>query len=150
VSVTGWPAGHAHRRREGARPADRRAIHQRNKDVSDLTRRQKFGRTRAKVFNDYGAWLCEDGAGEIPLMNQQGGFWNTQRIAAAPKGTIERISLAFGTGLTEHLLNVNLSSNPAPRRSLARPAAATSSRRSRSPRISSRTCPARHAAYRHG
>ena len=81
------------------------AIHQRNKDVSDLTRRQTFGRTKSRVFDDYGQWLCEDGAGEIPLMNQQGGFWNVQRIAAAPKGTIARISLAMGSGLTEHILN---------------------------------------------
>jgi peptidoglycan hydrolase-like protein with peptidoglycan-binding domain len=81
------------------------AIEQRDKDVSDLTRRHTFGRTRSRVMNDYGQWLCEDGAGEIPLMNQQAGFWNVQRIAAAPKGSIERISLAMGSGLTEHILN---------------------------------------------
>jgi peptidoglycan hydrolase-like protein with peptidoglycan-binding domain len=81
------------------------AIYQRSRDVSDLTRRQKFGRVRSRVFNDYGTWLCEDGAGEIPVMNQQAGFWNVQRIAAAPKGRIERISLAMGSGLTQHVLN---------------------------------------------
>jgi peptidoglycan hydrolase-like protein with peptidoglycan-binding domain len=84
------------------------AIEQRDKDVADLTRRQAFGRTRSRVMNDYGQWLCEDGAGEIPVMNQQGGFWNVQRIAAAPKGSIERISLAAGTGLTEHILNQSI------------------------------------------
>lgn len=84
------------------------AIHQRQREIADLTRTQRFGRTRSKVFNDYGAWLCEDGAGEIPLMNQQAGFWNVQRIAAAPKGGIDRITLAMGSGLTEHLLNVAL------------------------------------------
>ena len=88
------------------------AIHQRNRDFADLTRREKFGRRRSKVFNDYGQWLCEDGAGEIPLMNLQGGFWNVQKIAAAPKGTIERISLACGTGLTEAILNDNLGPTP--------------------------------------
>jgi hypothetical protein len=81
------------------------AIHQRNKDVSDLTRRQRFGRRNDKIFDAYGTILCEDGAGELPLMNQQGGFWNVQRVAGGPKGSIERIALALGTGLTEHLLN---------------------------------------------
>jgi peptidoglycan hydrolase-like protein with peptidoglycan-binding domain len=88
------------------------AIHERDRDIADLTRRPKFGRTRSKVFNDYGQWLCEDGAGEYPLENLQGGFWNVQRIAAAPKGTIERISFAAGTGLTEQLLDQNLSDDP--------------------------------------
>lgn len=88
------------------------AIYQRNRDFADLTRREKFGRVRSKVFNDYGTWLCEDGAGEYPLENLQGGFYNVQRIAAAPKGTIERISLAAGTGLTEAILNDNLGPNP--------------------------------------
>lgn len=81
------------------------AIHQRNKEVSDLTRRKRFGHNRSHVWNDYGPWLEEDGAGEIPLMYQQAGRWNTQRIPASPSGTLERIVLAAGTGLTEHILN---------------------------------------------
>jgi hypothetical protein len=90
----------------------RATIRQREHDLADLTRRPTPTRKRSLVFDDYGQWLCEDGAGHIPLMNQQGGFWNTQRIAAARKGSIERISLALGTGLTQHILNQNLSSNP--------------------------------------
>lgn len=88
------------------------AIRARRRDVADITRRQKFARTRSKVFDDYGQWLCEDGAGEISLMTQSAERWNVQRIPAAPKGTIERISLALGSGLTRHLLNVNLSDDP--------------------------------------
>jgi hypothetical protein len=74
-------------------------------------------------------------------MNQQGGFWNVQRIAAAPKGTIERISLALGTGLTEHLLNQNLSDHPnATIPGAARGAMAIFAKPS--PRTRSRTCSA--------
>lgn len=88
------------------------AIHQRDRDIADLTRREKFGRRRSKVFNDYGTWLCEDGAGEYPLENLQGGFWNVQRVAAAPKGSIERVSFCAGSGLTEAILNDNLGATP--------------------------------------
>jgi hypothetical protein len=87
------------------------AIHQRDRDTSDLVKRHTHGKRRSRVQNDYGPWLSEDGAGEIPLMYQQAGLWNTQRIPAAPSGTLERIVLAAGTDLTEHLLNQALSAN---------------------------------------
>lgn len=77
------------------------AMHDRDLDLHDPTRRAGYNDRASKVSEDrIVPWDCEGGAGRVPLQVTQAKLWNVTRIPAGELGQIVRSEFEIRTGST--------------------------------------------------